>query len=134
MVVLVDRDGARVPVDRRGTAVNHTFGLRLAGGHQHVEGPADVGCIVVARVRRRGDDVPGGEVEHEAVCRNELVDECLVRDRALNELGARRDRLRLTREEVVEDCHACTSFHELARQDATDEAGSARHENPSSAE
>ena len=49
-VVFVDRDRARVPVDRRRRRVDDPVDLCFASRHQHVQRPADVRLEVVAGV------------------------------------------------------------------------------------
>src|SRR4029450_9977125 len=108
--------------------------LAPARRHEHVQGAADVGREIVARVLRAGDDVPGREVEDERGGRNERVHELDVRHRAPDDPGTGRDRLRLAGEQVVEDGHACARIHELAGEGATDEPRAAGDEDPTASE
>ena len=70
----------------------------------------------------------------ERVRLDELGDELLVRDRALDELGRRRDGLGLAGEQVVEDRHLRAGVHEPLDDRAAHEPGPAGHEDPASAE
>ena len=65
---------------------------------------------------------------------HELVDERLIRHRALDELGARRDGLGPAGEQVVEDGDAAPGVDEPSSHGRTDEPGAAGDEDPPTAE
>ena len=83
---------------------------------------------VVARVLRARDDVPSREMEDERVRLDELRHELLVRNRALDELGRRRDRLGVAHEQAIEDGHLRAGVHEPLDDRAANEPGPAGHE------
>ena len=127
-VVLVDRDRAGIAVDRGGRRVYDPFGIGVPRGHQDVECPADVRGEVVARVGRGGDDVAGGHVEDDRVPFDEVPDERLVGDRALDELGAGRDCVTTAGEQVVQHRDPRPGGDQPPNQCRADEAGAAGHE------
>ena len=67
-------------------------------------------------------------MEDEAVRADELIDECGVRNRTLDELGAGWDCLGPPGEQVVEDGDPCSGFHEEPCHCAADKAGTAGDE------
>ena len=77
-VVLVDRDRAWVAVDGCGRRIHNSLGVELARSKQHVQGAADVGLEVVARVCGRRDDVSGGQVKDERMPLHEVEYERLI--------------------------------------------------------
>ena len=74
-VVLVDRDRPRVAVHRRRRRVDDAVDLGFARRQEDVERAPDVRRVVVERVGGRGDDVPRGQVEDQAVLGDELLDQ-----------------------------------------------------------
>ena len=135
VVFLGERDPVVLAVDL-GARGEHDPGAVPRGGAEHDLGAHDVGGDGLHRAL---EDEPhadgGGQVIHEVGSATELLDQGLVRHRALDEAqpGVPEDGLEVLGPaggEVVEHDHLVPLAEERLDEVRADEAGAARHQNP----